>query len=57
LIQAILEVEVSGTYSKYSKNLRKIFKNNSLESMKFRLKNPRVLDYETCYEPQLGKIE
>jgi hypothetical protein len=51
---AILEIELKDTYSKYSKNLKKIFKNNCLESIQHRLKNPKLIDFET-YNPQLGQ--
>jgi hypothetical protein len=53
--KAILEVEICGTYSKYSKNLRKIFKNSSLEFMQNKIKNPRILDAEIYYDPMLGR--
>jgi hypothetical protein len=53
LTKAILEIEISNTYSKYSKNLRKIFKNNSLEFIQKKIKNPKSIDIE-IYNPKLG---
>jgi hypothetical protein len=52
----LLEIEISGTYSKFSHGLKKIFKNNSLEFFQNKIKNPKTIDIE-IYEPVFGKHE
>jgi hypothetical protein len=50
---AILEIEVRNTLSNYSKNLKKIFSNNSLKSYQHKLKAQKSINIDS-YIPQLG---